>query len=191
MSVGGVRCLEVTKWWRFLIKNSIVPRLIKKFNAFYGTRRFIVLFTTVNQSSQSCFTWIQSTACRPVSESRFLILFSHLHLRSLCDLIPLDSPPKSCMYFSVCLIPRPYNPLTLGNTDDIQCFIYTSIIHEPLREVLFLVSPYSLPPSSFSVPYSLKSQIYSISLNWNNNFHTHSKNKQNFILTMPILEYIF
>ena len=119
-----------------------------------------MFFTTVNNFSQSCFTWIQSTVCRPVSESQFLILFSHSHLGPPCDLIPSVSPPKSCMHFSsfsVCHIAHPHNP-PLGYTDDIQCCVYIHtyiyINHGSLREVInsriFFSTPFSKIPSLFS-----------------------------------------
>jgi hypothetical protein len=37
---------RLTPWSRILLQKLIVPHLVKKFPAFYGTQRFITVFTT-------------------------------------------------------------------------------------------------------------------------------------------------
>jgi hypothetical protein len=41
----GVRDSGVTTWSRALLEKLTVPRLVNKYPAFYGTRRFIAAFT--------------------------------------------------------------------------------------------------------------------------------------------------
>jgi hypothetical protein len=50
------------------------------FPAFYGTQRFITVFTTCLQWSLSWARWIQSTSSHPISLRSILILSSHLRL---------------------------------------------------------------------------------------------------------------
>jgi len=43
--------LSLTPWNRVLLDNLIVTHLVKKFPAFYGTRRFTTVFTTAHDWS--------------------------------------------------------------------------------------------------------------------------------------------
>jgi len=52
--------------------------LVKKFPAFYGTRRYITVFIRICHWSLSWTRWIQSTNFHPVSQRSILILCSHL-----------------------------------------------------------------------------------------------------------------
>jgi len=53
---------NLTNWLygQFLLEKLIVIQLVRKFPAFYGTRRFIAFFITVRLSSLSWGRWIQS-----------------------------------------------------------------------------------------------------------------------------------
>jgi hypothetical protein len=51
---------------RVLLKKLTVTQLVKKFPAFYGTRRFITMFTTARHWSLSWATRIQSTFSHPI-----------------------------------------------------------------------------------------------------------------------------
>ena len=55
-------------------------RLVKKFPAFCGSRRFITAFTSDRHLSLSWVTWIQSIPPNPTSWRSFLLHSSHLHL---------------------------------------------------------------------------------------------------------------
>jgi len=55
-------------------------QLVKKFPAFYGTRRFITAFTSVRHLSLSWASSIQSIPPHPSSWRSILILSSHLRL---------------------------------------------------------------------------------------------------------------
>ena len=55
-------------------------QLVKKFPAFYGTRRFIIEFTSARQLSLSWARSIQSIPPYPISWRSILMLSSHLRL---------------------------------------------------------------------------------------------------------------
>jgi hypothetical protein len=55
-------------------------QIVKKFPAFYGTRRFITAFTSARHLSLSSARPIQSTPSQPTSWRIILILSSHLRL---------------------------------------------------------------------------------------------------------------
>jgi len=84
----------------------------KETPTFYGTQRFITMFTRAHHWSQSWGRCIQSTHYYPISIRSILILFSHLHLDLPCGLLPSDFPTK--IMFTICpshppLIDRPNN----------------------------------------------------------------------------------
>jgi len=106
-----------------LLEKLTGSRLVKKFPAFYGTRRFITSFTSVRQMSLSWASSIQSVPSHPTSWRPILILSSHLFLglpsglfpsrfptKTLCK--PLLSPMPVLSYISVLL------PLTLPSVVD-------------------------------------------------------------------------
>jgi hypothetical protein len=53
---------------------------IKKFSTFYGTQRFITVFTTAGHWPLSSVRWVQSTPSHHISLRFIFILPSHLHL---------------------------------------------------------------------------------------------------------------
>jgi len=56
-----------TLWSSVLRKKLIVTQLLKKLPTFFGTRRFITVFTKTNHLSLSWARCIQSTSSHPVS----------------------------------------------------------------------------------------------------------------------------
>jgi len=48
----------VTPWSRFLLDKTIVPHLVKKYNAFYANRKFITVFATARHMSLSYATLV-------------------------------------------------------------------------------------------------------------------------------------
>ena len=70
----------LTPWCRVLLEKLTGLQLIKKFPAFYGTRRFITALTSVRHLSLSCASPIQSTYPHPTSWRSILILSNHLRL---------------------------------------------------------------------------------------------------------------
>ena len=69
------KCLIVlTPWNRVLPEKLTVPQLLKKFPAFYGTRRFITAFTTARQLSLFLARSIQSMPLSHFSKINFNII---------------------------------------------------------------------------------------------------------------------
>ena len=62
------------------LRSWLVLQLIKKFPAFYGTRKFITVLTSARHLSPSWADSIQSPQPLPTSWRSILILSSHLHL---------------------------------------------------------------------------------------------------------------
>jgi len=57
-----------------VLEKLIVTQLVKRFPAFYGTRRFITVFARARHWPLSCSRCIQSTPSHPVSQRSVLIL---------------------------------------------------------------------------------------------------------------------
>ena len=70
----------LTPWCRVLLEKLTGLQLVKKFPAFYGTRRFITALTSVRHLSLSWASPIQSTFPHPISWRSILILSTHLRL---------------------------------------------------------------------------------------------------------------
>ena len=82
----------LTPWSRVLLEKLTNSQLVKKFSAFYGTRRFI------HKCPQLVPIWtssIQSIPPRPISRRTILILSSHLCLGLPSGHFPSDFPTKT------------------------------------------------------------------------------------------------
>jgi len=80
---------------RALVEKLIGSQLVKKFPAFYGTQRFINVFTNVRNRSLSWARSIQSILPHPTSWRSILILSSNLRLGIPSGLFPSDFPTKT------------------------------------------------------------------------------------------------
>jgi len=69
-------------------------QLVKKFPAFYATRKFITAFTSDRQLSLTWASLIQSIPQHPTSWRSILILSSHLRLGLPSGLFPSSYPTK-------------------------------------------------------------------------------------------------
>ena len=78
----------LTPWSRVLPMQLKCPKLLKKFVAFCGTRRFIIAFTRARHLFLSWARLIQSMPFHPTSRRSILILSSHLRLCLPSDLLP-------------------------------------------------------------------------------------------------------
>ena len=76
---------------RALLEKLTGSRLVKKFPAFYGNRRFITAFTSARQMSLSWAKSIQSISLHPTPWRSILILSSHLRLSLPSGLFPSGS----------------------------------------------------------------------------------------------------
>jgi hypothetical protein len=68
----------LTPWSRVLPEKLTRPELLKKFPTFYGTRRFITVYTRARHLSLSWARSIQSAPPHPTSRRSILILSSHV-----------------------------------------------------------------------------------------------------------------
>jgi len=82
----------LTPCTRVLRDEVIVTQLVKKSPAFYGTRRFITVFTRARQLCLSWARWIQSTTSQPSTIN--LNISSHLRLGLTTGLFPSNSQTK-------------------------------------------------------------------------------------------------
>ena len=85
----------LTPWCRVLLEKLTGLQLVKKFPAFYGTRRFITALTSVRHLSLSRANPIQSTYLHPTSWRSILILSTHLRLGLPSGLFPSGFPTKT------------------------------------------------------------------------------------------------
>ena len=85
----------LTPLCRVLLEKLTGLQLVKKFPAFYGTRKFITALTSVRQLSLSWASPIQSTYPHPTSWKSILILSTHLRLGLSSGLFPSGFPTKT------------------------------------------------------------------------------------------------
>ena len=97
----------LTPLCRVLLEKLTGLQLVKKFPAFYGTRRFITALTSVRHLSISGASPIQSIyPHHPTSWRSILILSTHLRLGLPSGLLPSSFPSKTLYTPS----PHPYTP---------------------------------------------------------------------------------
>ena len=126
---------------RVLFEKLTGLQQVKKFPAFYGTRRFITALTSARHLSLSWANSIQSTHPHPTSRRSIPILSSHLRLGLPSGLLPSSSPTKT-LYTP---LPSPY------------------ALHAPPISFFLILSPaqYWVRSTDYSAPHYV---IFSISL---------------------------
>ena len=95
---------SLTPWCRVLLEKLTGLQPVKKFPAFYGTRRFITALTSFCHLSLSWASPIQSTYPPPTSWRSILILSTHLRLGLPSGLFPSSFSTKTLYAPS----PHPY-----------------------------------------------------------------------------------
>jgi hypothetical protein len=107
----------LTPWRRVLLEKLTGLQLVKKFPAFYGTRRFLTALIRARHLSLSWASPMQSSHPHPTSWRYILILSSHLRLGLPNGLFPsgfttktlytpLPSPIRTSAFPHTCYIPR-------------------------------------------------------------------------------------
>ena len=85
----------LTPWSRVLLEKLTGSQLVKKFLAFYGTRSFIIAFTSARHQSLSWASSIQSKPPYRISWRSILTLSSHLRMGLPRGLFPSSIPTKT------------------------------------------------------------------------------------------------
>ena len=85
----------LTPWHRILLEKLTGLQLVKKFPAYYGTRRFITALTSLRHPSLSWASPIQSIYPHPTSCRSILILSTHLRIGLPSGLLPSGFPTKT------------------------------------------------------------------------------------------------
>ena len=122
-----------------LLEKLIGFQLVKKFPAFYGTRRFITAVPSARHLSLSWASSFQSIPPHPTSWRSILIFSSHLRLGLPSGLFPPGFPNK--ILYSPLLSPiRATCPDHLIRLD----LINRTILGEDYRSLIFIVIKYYL-----------------------------------------------
>ena len=94
--IGPIHNLYLLTPWRGVLLEKLTGlKLVKKFPAFHGTRRFITALTSVRHLSLSWASPNQSIYPHPTSWRSVLILSTHLRLGLPSGLLPSGFPTKT------------------------------------------------------------------------------------------------
>ena len=139
--INSMKYYLLTPWCRVLIDKLTGLQIVKKFPAFYGTRRFITALTSIRHLSLSWASPIQSIYPHRTYWRSILILSAHLRLGLPSGLLPSGFPTKTLYTPS----PHPYAP----HAQPISFFSILSPAQYWARSTNHLVPRYvisSIPP---------------------------------------------
>ena len=122
---------------RVLLEKPIGFQLVKKFPAFYGTRKFIIAFTSARHLSLSWASSNQSIPPHPTSWRPILVLSYHLLLGLTIALFPSDFPTK-ILYTSSppYVLHAPPTSFLVNNTNyDIPSCVIFALLHYATNHV--------------------------------------------------------
>ena len=168
----------LTPWSRVLLEKLTGFQLVKKFPAFYRTRRFITAVTSARHLSLSWASSIHSIPSHPTSWRSILILSSHLRLGLPSGFFPSGFPTKT-LYTPLFSPIRATCPAYLILLD----LITRTILGEEYRSLSsslcsFLHSPFTSsflgPNILLNTPSQAPSAYIPLSM-WSTKFHTHIK----------------
>ena len=152
----------LTPWRRVLLEKLTGLQLVKKFAAFYGTRRFITALTSVRHLSLSWASPIQSIYPHPTSW-RSILISTHLRLGLPSGLFPYGLPTKT-LYTPLSSPIRATCPTHLILLD----FITRTILGEEYRSFSSSLCNllHSPVPSSLLGPNTLHNTLFSNTLSF-------------------------
>jgi hypothetical protein len=155
--------------------NPTVTQILKKFLAFYGARRFTVVFTRACHLFQSWARWIHSVPCHPISLRSILILTSSIRLPS--GLFPSAFPIETLYAYLFSHI-RATRTVHFMFLHSIALIIIQGVqIMQSIIMQFPLAFCYALPlrsKYSFKYPGSQTSSIYVLTFVSGIKNHTHS-----------------
>jgi hypothetical protein len=131
---------SLTPWSRVFLEELTSSQLVKKFYAYYGTRRFITAFTSARHLSLSWASSIQSISPHPTSQRSILILSSHLLLGLPSGLFPSGFPTET-LYTTLYSLIRATCPDHLILLD----FITLKMLGEEYRSLSCILFSFSTP----------------------------------------------
>ena len=135
----------LTPWCTVVLDKLTGLQLVKKFPAFYGTRRFITALTSFRHPSLSWASPVQSTYPQPTSWRSILILSTHLRLGLPSSLFPSGFPTRTlhALLSSPIRATCPSHLILLDfTTRTILCEEYHQIYHSQIPRSAYTVFLY-------------------------------------------------
>jgi hypothetical protein len=141
---------------RILPQKLIVTQVVEKFPGFYGTQRFIIVFTRARHWSLTWDRCIKSVTSYPISLRSILILSSHLRIGLQSGLFPSSLPMRAACLAILILLDF-ITPLVYGEAYKLWSTSLFSLLSDfypflPLRSEDFPQHPVLTHAPSVFVP---------------------------------------